>query len=568
MNRNVKIGVILGTLIIMSLVVWLLLPDDNNGEKSQGKIYSSNNWDESYGINSKEPLGLHLFKELLSAKIGVNNSIQLINDIDSIKLVQGNPEDLVMIGVAETFSINHQDSKSLKKIVESGATLFVSSNSVNSSFSSRFLDDLVYSFDYSDKIALTTPDDTLQFYNVYQEDTVGKMWMVFDGSSIDESVEILSLVSNEPNFIHYKLGRGHVYIHTNPELFCNYQLLTENGFANSYYTINKINPQHHILFLAGGQSYTVAETQTERSQQNQGGNRNQRDDSNLRYILESKGGTMALLLSVLAIILFVIFRSKRKRPVVPYIGEQKDMTLAFAETITSIYISKKNPYGILQLMRRNFFDTIQKHFFIDLSRRGGDREVISLSEKSNVPVEKIIALLNRLEANPSDAQKDKFIHETQKYQHDFYKSAGILSEKLIESIKRKEITVSRSLILSSALLILGILIILFGLNLLTQANGIGVLLWPIGGFLVLLGILRLSFPLLKVSGKEIAYYGILGRKMKFESSEIVEVNKAPTVIGLKLTNNRQININLWNLDAHDKAQVEQLVSSIQVNQYE
>lgn len=551
--------------MFMAGLIWVLAPG-NTTAKDKSNIYSSENWDDLYGFDSKDPRGLHLMKELISTKIGEQHALHIVNDVDSIKLLNNNPKDVILLGVAESFSMGYRECKKLKDLVNRGATLFISSNSTNSSISTRFFEKLKYSFDYSDKVQVRTPNDTLAFYNVYQQDTIGRMWMLLDEASIADSIEILSLISNEPNFIHYSLGEGDVYLHTNPELLCNYQLITEQGFANCYYMINEVFSEKDVVFLQSGQSVIVPEEQSTTGGGNNGGNK--KDNSNLRYILESQGGFMALLLSILAIILFVIFRSKRKRPIVPYIGEQKDMTLAFAETITSIYISKKNPYGILQLMRKNFFATIQKHFFIDLSRRNGNREIVALSEKSNVAIDDITELISRLEANPSVAQNDKHIHETQRAQHRFYKSAGILADKLIETVQKKQVVINRSLMISTIILLIGILLIMFGLFQLTQANGIGILFWPIGGLIALLGILRLSFPYIKIEGEQLTFYGLFGQKSKLEISEIIGIKKNSGNINISIANNRQLNINLWDLDAHDKKQLEQLISSLQAYRYE
>ena len=81
------------------------------------------------------------------------------------------------------------------------------------------------------------------------------------------------------------------------------------------------------------------------------------------------------------------------------------MTLAFAETITSIYFSKRNPYGLLQVQRKNFYTTILRHFFVDLQRRESDKALIILAEKSNKPLEEIKDHVDKLEAKETNKVK-------------------------------------------------------------------------------------------------------------------------------------------------------------------
>jgi len=148
-----------------------------------------------------------------------------------------------------------------------------------------------------------------------------------------------------------------------------------------------------------------------------------KDDSYLKFILENPYLRTALILLILGVILYVIFRSKRKRPTVPVIQEQKAMTLAFAETITSIYFAKRSPYGLLQVQRKNFYATIQRHYFLDLNRREGDRELRMLAEKSNRSLEEIQNMVGLLETKEVTKVDDQTITEVAQKQRAFYKEA-------------------------------------------------------------------------------------------------------------------------------------------------
>ena len=242
------------------------------------------------------------------------------------------------------------------------------------------------------------------------------------------------------------------------------------------------------------------------------------------------------------------------------------MTLAFAETITSIYLSKRNPYGLLQVQRKNFYDTIQRYFFVDLSRREGDRELEILSEKSNTPLRDIKAMVERLETKEASSVSEEYIAQLAKEKHQFYRRVGIISDKLVERFQREELVFKRTLWLPIVVIFLGILIILLGLFLLTASRGVGIMLWPNGTLMVISGIVYLSNPYLAINKHQMIYYSILGRKTIFNRSDLKSTEIRKRGVIFTFNDNRKLIINYWDLSAFDRVQFERFISKLDIQE--
>jgi hypothetical protein len=287
-----------------------------------------------------------------------------------------------------------------------------------------------------------------------------------------------------------------------------------------------------------------------------------KDTSTLRWILERPMLRNALLLLIAGFILFVFFRSQRKRPVVEYQGKKKNMTLAFTETITSIYYSKRNPYGLLQVQRKNFYATILKHYFVDLNRRDGDREIRVLAEKSNKPFDEIKAIIQQLETKEESRVTDQTIMEVSKGQQAFYKDMGIITDRIEERLKKREMEFRRSLLLPVLLILIGIISILSGFYFLVIAKGVGIAMLPIGIILITLGVLRMINPYLKVTKKHLIFYTEFGGKRTYLREDVVSTKSTNSGVIIQLHKNKKLVINYWDLSHFDREQFDRFISKV------
>lgn len=567
MKRQSQIGILVGMVLVMVCMVWLFSPRDSLSPSKQKKRapFVSSNWVQKYQINDKNPLGLYLFTKLTQAHLDAKHQVKVISngfDLDSLQLNDSTQKTYLFVG--KNFGIDEEDMDSILSDVNRGSRLFMSFDELYDEHYYQLFDSVEFQYDFDEKVNVRTKGKSYKMLNIFQNDTIATKWWAFSAYRFQGASQVLSSIMEVPNFLKVVHGKGFIYLHTNPLMFHNYQLKRKDGFEYTAFVLNQIPRNQDVHYMEFGRlpdedgDFPIEEEGDQPFEK--------QDDSLLQLIFREPSLLAALLLGILGLILFVIFRSKRTRPVVPFIPKKKDMTMAFAETITSIYLSKRNPYGLLQVQRKNFYDTMQRYFFVDLSRREGDRELEILSEKSNTPLRDIKAMVARIETKEASIVSEEYIAQLAKEKHQFYRRVGIISDKLVERFQREELVFKRTLWLPIVVIFLGVLIILLGLFLLTASRGVGIMLWPNGTLMVILGIVYLSNPYIAINKHQMIYYSIIGRKTIYNRSDLKSTEIRKRGVIFTFNDNRKLIINYWDLSAFDRVQFERFISKLDIQE--
>ena len=562
MNKQTKIGLIAGIVGFMILMVWLFTSSDEkpSGANNERQPYVSANWTKKFQLYDKNPLGLYLFSTLTRAHLEKDRHVVEINDWTIFDmLISDSDSNKTYMFVGNNFGLKNSEVDTLVSRVLGGSDLFLSFNDLTENLYEALFEGFEFQFDYTESVNVFAGKNKYKMINLFQTDTVACEWRAF--GSIDENIsyESLSSFMEMSNFVKVKLGEGNLFLHTTPNMFYNYQIKRLPGYKYTEFVLNELPTDRDIYMLEFGR---LSDNYGNYDVDDEDGPGEKEDDSYLKLIFQNPTLLTALLLSILGVILFVMFRSKRTRPIVPFIEPKKDMTLAFAETITSIYFAKRNPYGLLQVQRKNFYSTIQKHFFVDLQRREGDRALQVLAEKSNQRFEEIKNLLARLETKEAFSVNDMYVTEMQKKIHAFYRITGLISNDLSEKIMEREMVFKRSLFPPAFLIGGGIAAILEGLYLLTDSVGVGIALWPAGIALLFLGVKRITKPYLRITKDTIYFYTSLGREKTFKKADLISTDLRRCGAIFYFRNNKNLIINYWDMSRFDKKQFEQFLSKI------
>lgn len=568
MNRQTQIGLFFATVAFMVFMVWMFSSEDDpniEAKKSIRPTFVSSEWVQKYQINDKNPLGLYLFTTLTQTHLDKQHSVKIVNTVNNLDSLQrADSTEKTYLFVGQDFGMDIDDLDSVLSDVRRGSRLFISFDNLFDENYFQLFDSVTFQFDYEEDINVYANGSSFKMINLFQNDTIARKWWAFGDYGFQGNSEVLSSFMEMPNFLKVQFGDGYLYLHSTPNLFFNYQLKRKAGYQYTAFVLNNLpkNQDVHLLELA-----RLPDEMGDYNIEDEGdSDMEKQDDSLLQLIFKEPSLLIALLLCILGLILFVIFRSKRTRPVVPFIPKKKNMTMAFAETITSIYLSKRNPYGLLQVQRKNFYDTIHRHFFVDLNHRAGDRELQILSEKSNTPIEEIKAFIAKFETKQAGEVSEEFVANLAKQKHAFYRRVGIISDKLVERMQLREMVFKRVIWLPALLILAGVIIVLVGVYFLTISVGIGIVMWPLGIILLILGILRLSNPYLIVSKEHLVFYSALGRKTVFNRAELHSTEVLKTGAVLNFNNNKKLIINYWDLSAFDRKQFERFVSRLHIQE--
>ncbi len=557
MNKQTKIGVIGGVIIAMFLLVWLFSSGEKEKKDKRAKFISSN-WNSRFQVDDKKPMGLYLLTSLTQAHLDSNHHVSVVTDwIDMDSIFENDKSKKTFFFVGNNFGLKSDEIDTILSEVKKGSSLFLSFNDLTENLFSKLFYEYQTKYEYDDHVNVFSDKHKFKMINLFQNDTIATDWKAFEKVQSLGPHKSLSSFMEMSNFIKVKHGEGFLFFHSNPEMFYNYQLKRLPGFKYAEFTLNQLSSEQDVYLLELGR---LTDNYGNQDVDDDSGEDGKVDDSYFKLIFQNPTLLTALLLSILGILLFIIFRSKRTEPVVPYIAKKKDMTLAFTETITSIYFAKRHPYGLLQVQRKNFYATIQKHFFIDLNR-GSDHKVLDvLSEKCNMERAEIDELVNMLETKEASQISDQYITDVNKKMHVFYRKIGVISDKLNEKIQAREMVFRRAMLLPILFVFSGISLFILGVYYLMSSIGVGILFWPLGILLVILGILRMSNPYMKVNANSIEYYSAFGKKYSFDKDDLISTELKTKGAILNFKNNKQLIINYWDLSRFDQKQFKRFVA--------
>lgn len=166
-----------------------------------------------------------------------------------------------------------------------------------------------------------------------------------------------------PIFIRSSYGEGQIYIHSFPEAFSNYFLLSDSNYHYAEDVVGYFNYENLIYwdqyYKTGKIFYT----------------------SPLYILLNNKPLKWAYYFILLGSLLFIIFEGKRKQRPVPVKDPLKNQTLEYSKTIADLYLEQKE-YKALALKKiEHFNDYVRQRYRIDTSLKN-ERFFRELAEKT------------------------------------------------------------------------------------------------------------------------------------------------------------------------------------------
>ena len=568
MSNKIKLLLVCGLAAIVALL--MLFTDVGSQNRTAEPTYVSADWSKKYGLKDFEPKGLFLFSKFLKERIRGRGEVYPLTNAQTIDSVVDSGSTLFFIG--ENFALKDRELRDVIEKVEEGNTLFLSCEHMTQNVIDMLFDFYTMTYEYEPKTTLHVLDEITPFRNnkeksfsfnaVFQNDTITREWRVFDEITIvGEDLQLITSIQkggDYPNFIVFKRGKGKIFLHTTPESLLNYQLLKKDGALHAKFILQAFPKDQNAYWLDFAQ---LTRSKEEPNYDDFSDDKKDRDESYLQFLFSNANLRIGMLLAFLGCILFLIFRSKRQRPVIPLKQKARNTSVEFSRTVASIFLSRQNPHGLLQLQKKNFYDLIARYFFIDLNDTNSVRAIESLSQKANVPVDEIQKLLQLLETKVKINVDEAYLFDVNRRIKLFIASSGIQRGTLSEGINKFEGVVRRELLISSVALISGIFIFLFGIWLLTNGGGMGAVCLPVGTVTILIAIRRFSRPVLQYQLKALVYYPLLAKKKDFLWKDILSVENEQNGLKFYFKDGQKLKIKWSEISRFDQVHFERFVNN-------
>lgn len=524
MNSKRTLYLFIAVVLVGALfVVFINLPAGNTAKSKNRKVsYSSSNWKADLSLNNKNPYGLFAFRELTIA----NGSFTEFNDYSDYKLLDSitalDSSMLMFIGL--DFMFTDEEVDVLLKSVEYGNDFFLSADKVPYYLYKKLFNENPLTFIPQEKAPHKINRKEYSMYYFYENDTLTEIWDLFQNKHLNADTKVWSTIYGRPNYIEIPYGLGKIYLHLNPLVFTNVQLLKKEGKSYLKEVLLKLE-KPHIQWLSFAKYEPLEYDSTD--------NEFDKDQSLLSELFKHPAFRWGFILAVFGLILYLLFRSKRRRPIIPAIADNKNTGFSYVDTLAGIYYNKDHGDKMLKIMRRNFYSAVYDHFYIDLAKREDKKPLITLSKKSNIPLREIEELIRFLEV--STKVSDIFLSNTYKIQRSFYFKSGIWNEEVKQKIQQGPVLIYRQKGQALGTIGLGVFIILLGFIFLTLSLGVGVLFWPLGIGAIAVGTRMLNLPATQLNSDHLEINPLFGKKVTIlhENIKFIEEKGEKLIINMK-----------------------------------
>lgn len=347
-------------------------------------------WNENYAHNSNQPYGAEVFYKLLDSYFPENDVER--NDVllDVQDLLNDSSSHKTYLFIGEEQFLKPSEVDALFKFIERGNTAMIIAKQPAYPILSELLVDSIFTTEPLLK-TITRESVNAQFYDPalqnsnkynfhYQKINLKSDYQFSYFSNVflrqNQAITPLGAIDeNNVNFITAPVGKGRVFVHTNPLFFTNYHLIESQGAKYAESVLSYLKPSD-IIWDSYAQNWKPG-TDSGLLNQNQ---------SPLSFILNNPPLYWALLILLVTGLLYVLFAFKRIQRVVPVIEPKKNSSLEFIKTISRLYFIEREHPTMVRHQMRYFLSWIREKYRIHASELD-DQTIDKLHVKSGVSKE-------------------------------------------------------------------------------------------------------------------------------------------------------------------------------------
>lgn len=367
MSTGRIIAIIIAIVLVLVVLIYLFLPDQNEKEIE---------WTESYHMDNKEPYGTYAVSNLLDNYFPKQSYAVLDKPLHKVLECEKGALPANYVCVSDYIYWSEEDEDSLLSFIENGNNAFISAKDIPAGFLKK-----ISTYSYEDRTATSyftsRADLTLQISDC--GDSAAYPYYFYDGTGKDTSyvwnaiaVDLDSIVDNQilgsykrveidsdyVNYVRIEYGEGSIYIHTMPLVFTNYFMITEPGREYA---------EKALSYLSEGNIYWDNASHAYSSTNNSNG-QNDNEKSPLSFILSQKSLRWAWYICLLSVLLYIVFRAKRKQRIIPVIEPNINTSIMFIETIGKLYYMQNNHRKVAQLKMKHFIHFIRMKYKVNLQK--------------------------------------------------------------------------------------------------------------------------------------------------------------------------------------------------------
>ena len=351
-------------------------------------------WTQTFKKEDKKPFGLYLFYENIQ-QITKAKSVKEIKDLETLK--QLNPKTDVILFIDHNNQYADHIINKINELNHKPLKLFYTSTNY-------FTQEKI---SQNQLVLAVIGKDTLN---------VNKNQHITAAHYVDQSIEqkpLGTLWIDGKQYTNYYLFQNKKmmeYTHTQALFLTNFFLLEQDGFRYAKSVFRPFNGKN-VYWINPNRNYFE----------------NTNHSSPLSYILSQKELRTAWYILLVALGLYLIFKSRREQKIIPLIEPEKNLSIEFTNAIASMYYESGNPSDIVKKQIDYFFYSVRKHFNVNTQHIEDEHFIYILAQKAQISEKETYELLQELKAlytNPKCILKD--VNRTHELIENYKKKANLL----------------------------------------------------------------------------------------------------------------------------------------------
>lgn len=315
------------------------------------------NWSPSYSSKDKIPLGTYVLAENLKEQEFPIRSVE----IPPFEFLKDSTATGTYFFLNDRLYLDKSEFDELLEWISKGNTVFL----IAEDFSPNILDTLNLelktlvpkkgisskaSFNFTDPVLKADKSwtyDRETYNNVFLSidsiapDILGNSFLKGDASEEDPGI----------NFLRDTIGKGEIFLHSNPKAFSNYFLLSDNNSSYAESALAYI-PREKTLFW--DQYYKTGKSF---------------NTSPLYILLNSRQLKWAYYFVLCGGVLFILFEGKRKQRSIPIVKPLQNQTYNFTRTVSGLYLDRKDYKSIASKKIALFLEYVRSKYRVPTDKR-------------------------------------------------------------------------------------------------------------------------------------------------------------------------------------------------------
>ncbi len=345
-------------------------------------------WEESFNEKSNKPYGISVFYKELKTLFKDKETRTLYHQPDSYFYANSEEgfgdhiAEGTYIKIGNSTTLTFESVEELLHFVGLGNTLFISDYYLPSKLADTLNLDINYIINEKDSIShLSFKSEKLEAKSSVIDKNEGDFYFNELDSIKNTVLGYTNNSSKRVNFIKTSFENGTIYLHLQPKIFTNYNILKDERYKYLEGILSYI-PSENLYFDSYSKYQTAYNGDVEKS-------------SELGWFLKQESFKWAWYMALLVALLFIVFNAKRRQRVVQIIKPLKNTTVAFVKTISNLYFETQDHKNLIEKKTTYFLEKIRMDYNLDTSVLDADF-IEKLASKSGVAQPKVEGVIKYL----------------------------------------------------------------------------------------------------------------------------------------------------------------------------